>query len=151
DIVGLKLVTLYDDELPRAIELIADLLRAGQTFVQPLIYGESIWTAIKEATFFVREGSSAAEPDVYRACRERCVQLMRQDLVLPTLVDHLERRMKIVTQKQKRDYTYSSAHFVVNARYYSDNVAYPVHVEIQLRTALEDVWGEVNHALLYKA
>jgi ppGpp synthetase/RelA/SpoT-type nucleotidyltranferase len=151
DVVGLRIVTLYDEDLPEAVHLVADILRAGQTFVQPLTYGESIWPSIKEAKFFVRPGSSDSRPDVYRRCRQRCIDLMTEELAVPQVVDHFARRMQIVTEDRENDYTYSSAHFVVNARYYSENVAYPVYVEIQLRTALEDVWAEVNHALLYKA
>jgi ppGpp synthetase/RelA/SpoT-type nucleotidyltranferase len=151
DIVGLRIVALYDEDLPEAMQFVLDLLRAGQTFVQPLIYGESIWTSFKEAKFFVRPGSTAVRPDIYRLCRDRCIDLMTKELVLPQLVGQLAQRMQIIPEGQKNDYTYPSAHFVVNARYYSENIAYPVYVEIQLRTALEDVWAEVSHELLYKS
>jgi ppGpp synthetase/RelA/SpoT-type nucleotidyltranferase len=150
DLVGLRIVTLYDDDLLTAVDLIYDILRAAKAFTQPLISGEFVWTSIKEAKFFVREGSTDKNPDIYRRCIERYTQLITQDLISPLLVEHLKRRIDIVTAAEE-NYTYSSAHFIFDARYYSDRYTYVVPVEIQIRTALEDVWAEINHELLYKA
>lgn len=48
----------------------------------------------------------------------------------------------------KRGSGYQSVHFVVEAKLSSS--AEPVSCEVQLRTLLQDVWGELEHALSYK-
>jgi len=49
---------------------------------------------------------------------------------------------------EARDNGYQSIHFVGTYEDFDENVKYPF--EIQLRTLLQDVWGELEHKLAYK-
>ena len=66
----------------------------------------------------------------------------------PVLAICAQSNLKPKTDVSTRDTYYSSIHFVgwVDTRS-SEHTTEKVRVEIQIRSALEDVWGEIDHEL----
>jgi ppGpp synthetase/RelA/SpoT-type nucleotidyltranferase len=145
DIVGLRLVTLYDDELTSAVKHVVDLVKAGQQLTQPLFKPGLIWHGFFEARFFRR----SPEPgDIYLACHKALDEIISLDSSA-----HGAPAGPIAgrsTPEEPRPQRYSSAHMIFYAISYGKKWRLLVPVEFQIRTAVEDVWAEINHQLLYK-
>ncbi len=129
DIVGLRVVTLYRLD---AIKIIPELLRkifAGKADPNALF----IPNKIEEIVIYSTNPEGDAQGLVSR---------------LTTIFESFGLKDK-VSVEQKRS-NYSSIHMVVWCRGKYDAEYRLVPVEIQVRTALEDVWGEIDHGLKYK-
>ena len=51
---------------------------------------------------------------------------------------------------ERKDTRYSSVHFIVRGQVHLSSEIKIIPIEFQLRTVFEDVWGEVQHFLMYK-
>ena len=110
DIIGFRIVTLYDDELPLIVKHIVNLVKAGQTMAQPLFKRGLIWESFHGAYFYKR---SAEEGDVYRDCHKTLSDLINVDCSSDGIdpSSFLSKSIQLVRQPQP----YSSAHILFNA------------------------------------
>ena len=128
DIVGLRIVTLYRLD---ALEIIRALL-------------ETIEADRSASAAFV--AGSVSEVKIYSTNPTGDVQK------LPARLQELfhAQGLASVTSIAEKPSNYSSIHILLRGRgKYRDGYR-EVPVEIQVRTALEDVWGQIEHSLKYK-
>lgn len=140
DLVGFRIVTLYDDELIDAIDFILELIRAGQLLSDPLFCNCDVWEIFNEARFISR---SDCDRDAYRRCLEHLEERMYGE-------SRPASRSPKLIQETARETRYSSAHMIFSATSYIGNESLMIPVEFQFRTAAEDIWAELNHQLIYK-
>ncbi|CAN0517622.1 unnamed protein product, partial [Ectocarpus sp. 8 AP-2014] len=57
----------------------------------------------------------------------------------------------LIVKEPIKDDSYSSIHISTTAISYDLGIVKPVPMEIQIRTAIEDIWSEVSHTNKYKA
>jgi ppGpp synthetase/RelA/SpoT-type nucleotidyltranferase len=128
DLVGLRIVTLYRLDLIEVIEALFATIKADTSKSAP----------------FVAE--SISEITIYSTNPKGDVQGL-PELLLALFERHGYGQIARVAEKQSN---YSSIHILLRGRgKYRDSYR-EVPVEIQLRTALEDVWGQIEHSLKYK-
>ncbi|MGJ8629116.1 MAG: hypothetical protein ACSHXB_19315 [Sulfitobacter sp.] len=133
DLVGLRIVTLYEFQLPQAQKFILSLVSAGQTLPQPLFVGKSLETVLREAKYYAQD-----DHDEYQTCYNNLLgELPQEDAGMATI-------------EIASEHLYSSGHLIFDAVSHQDDYCLRVPVEFQIRTAVEDIWAEVNHKLLYK-
>jgi ppGpp synthetase/RelA/SpoT-type nucleotidyltranferase len=158
DLVGFRLVTLYDDDLVNgddgnlksaAMTYIIDLVKAGQQSSQPLfrtglIWGDDIFVRGK----FFRRPKPAT--DVYTRCNRWLRNHIHDECTALgfSSVEH-QRRCR-VTNPSAAEHEYSSGHLTFIAHAYTNEYRTEIPVEFQFRTVSEDLWSEINHKLLYK-
>jgi ppGpp synthetase/RelA/SpoT-type nucleotidyltranferase len=159
DLVGFRLVTLYDNELVEeqedrslksaAMSYIIDLIKAGQQSSQPLFGTGLIWNdnIFLRGKFFRRRNSKA---DVYKRCDDWLREKIRQDCLKlgESPAPHQARSHVKKPIEEAREY--SSGHLTFFALAYTPHYRIRVPVEFQFRTVIEDFWSEINHKLLYK-
>lgn len=209
DLVGFRIVTLYDDDIPTAIEHLFRLIRMGSSepirpertvsrpgqssvgqippadprerrgsdhgaievpLFQPLHDGAPTeWDVIREVIFFTRRPGSPE--DIYKFCYEKLLETLRRRFGEESdeYRRHIDKiRLRDVEKEAKAEAPetadedkeigdgYSSMHLILNAvsRVGMDSDGQPllvqVPIEVQVRTAAEDIWGEINHQLSYK-
>lgn len=157
DLVGFRIVTLYDDELIPAIEYVISLVRAGHQPKQPIFPSENIWESLRSAKFFLRNAHDIN--DRYLKCHDYLVGQIKPKSISRRI------RAKIEKREQLKEHEYSSAHLTFNAISYPSkkmadgrmqSIDYQSHppiiipVEFQIRVAHEDIWSEINHKFNYK-
>jgi ppGpp synthetase/RelA/SpoT-type nucleotidyltranferase len=147
DTVGFRVVTLYDADLPSAMQYILDMVFAGQNLSDPLFKPEFVWSSFVEALFIKRTRDKL---DPYADCLIR----LRERITPDYNRSHRRRELPAVLKKCREDIRdkdgYSSAHIIFNARGYVGDVIIEVPVEFQFRTAVEDIWAEIDHKFIYK-
>src|SRR5579862_2399289 len=212
DLVGFRIVTLYDDDIPTAIEHLFRLIRMGSSepirpegtlsrpdqssvvpappadprqrrgsdrgaievpLFQPL-HDEvpTEWDVIREVIFFTRRPGSPE--DIYKFCHETLLKTLENRFGQESdeYRRHIDKiKLRDVEKEAKAEAEdpdtadeekemgdgYSSMHLILNAvsRVGTDSDGQPllvqVPIEVQVRTAAEDIWGEINHQLSYKA
>lgn len=129
DLVGLRIVTLYRLD---ALEVLPILLeRIGTSSAEP----DSVFSrkGIEEIIVYSTNPEGDAQ-DLPNRVHSLCQALNLSD--------------KTSTKKTPQNYT--SIHIVVWCRGKYRGAYRDVPVEIQVRTAFEDVWGEIDHSLKYK-
>lgn len=156
DLVGFRIVTLYDDDIKRAIEHLLSFIRASSGFEEALFSPfepaeedkNDPWDFVREAIFFRRKQVEGVK-DIYEALHDdieaRFVERFGEQT---PLFNHHKKKLKL---RRPVAGDYSSAHFVLNARGKIRKTVVDIPVEVQIRTASEDIWGEINHRLYYKA
>jgi len=127
DIVGLRIVTLYRldalDIIPRLVDFMkGDTGKADALFVS----------------------SEIEEIKIYSTNPMGDAQALPQRLV--SLFDSLGYKAEIENVPSN----YTSIHMVTWCRGTYRDAYHKVPIEIQIRTALEDAWGEIDHKLKYK-
>jgi ppGpp synthetase/RelA/SpoT-type nucleotidyltranferase len=162
DVVGFRIVTLYDDDIRRAIEHLLSFIRASSGFQDALFSpfnapedGDSApdgsqdpWDFVREAIFFRRKHVEGVK-DVYELLYEDIEAQFTERFGARTLLfDHYKSKLKL---RRPVAGDYSSVHFVLNARGRIRKAVVDIPVEVQIRSASEDIWGEINHRLYYKA
>lgn len=155
DLVGYRIVTLYPTELKSAMDHVKSILLAGKSLREPLFMDGPLVHDFKEILFYGAESNS-----YYKECSEYVKKYLFEDGINwkkdnksttnPPLeeIDLLIERT-VGTPENKADY-YSSAHFIIYSISYIDSKRITIPIEVQVRTALEDIWSEVNHKQLYK-
>jgi len=149
DAVGFRIVTLYDQELITAIDYILDLVRAGQQLPEPLFERMFVWNIFREAKFIKR---SSSENDPYANCLRHISSLVEIDCD-NSASEAFEIKENIIRKclpEIRSDNRYSSGHVIFNALAHIEGYVIEIPVEFQVRTAVEDIWAEINHKFLYK-
>jgi ppGpp synthetase/RelA/SpoT-type nucleotidyltranferase len=174
DFAGFRIVTLNDDDLIKAIDYILAIIKAGQTVSDPIFAPGNVFSQFHDAKFSARtelpfDGALLVEKqtDIYYKCMRHFLDRLESESRLQeSLIDDADpeaatRKAEISATRnyvraectalpKKRD-RYSSAHLTFWALSYHQNFPIPIPVEFQIRTAIEDVWAEVSHKLLYKS
>jgi ppGpp synthetase/RelA/SpoT-type nucleotidyltranferase len=165
DYAGFRIVTLYDDQLLGAIDHIIDIVRAGQNLPEPLFAKGSIWDSFHDGVFNARTSGSfnPATPrenqkDIYYKCLaylfesvDKYYSEYKSTPDYPAASRSSDDVKSACVPRPRRGDRYSSAHLTFWANSYQDSATQQIPVEFQIRTAVEDVWGEINHKLLYKS
>jgi ppGpp synthetase/RelA/SpoT-type nucleotidyltranferase len=130
DIVGVRIVTLY---------------RLDVLAILPILLERINRESGKDETKLLLE-NPIEEIKIYS------VNLQGDAQNLATRVESIFKDMElgekcVIEQKQEN---YTSIHMVIWARAKWNGVFLDIPVEVQLRTALEDVWSEMDHQLKYK-
>ncbi|MEP5533689.1 hypothetical protein, partial [Ekhidna sp.] len=128
DVVGIRIITLFNSEILSAVNDILNLI-TGQTDLNP---NELLDCKIKEFLLITTQASiGLASPvqTMQRRFARRLVEVGISD------VD--------VTIETRREY--SSVHIVIEKNI--DELAVPI--EIQIRTVFEDTWAQIDHKLRY--
>jgi len=159
DIVGFRIVTLYDDELIPALDYIVSLVEAGHQPVQPMFPDRDVWSSLRQGKFFLRRDDPN---DRYRKCFDHVSGLIQKSKISKQLKIKYGQRLKVISYLSENQY--SSAHLTFNALSYpvkrlaeaessSGYVVQPpliIPIEFQIRAAHEDIWAEINHKFNYK-
>lgn len=152
DIVGIRLVTLYDDDLIPAFDTVLDLINLGMIGREPLFCGGNVFSALQEANLYDRQVAVVGETSLYMSFYQHI--LGRLEEYCPARgrkTREIHRKIRDnINYGQAADKQYSSAHFVFEATGYYKSVEIKMPIEVQIRTAAEDIWSEINHKLLYK-
>jgi ppGpp synthetase/RelA/SpoT-type nucleotidyltranferase len=144
DIVGLRLLTLFRNELPVLVRRFLDFVLLSHEGSTGIFSGSSLRDSVAEIKIYGL--NSRIDPNM--------------DLCVREFVDygfHLARNGETepddptAIQIDRKDSQYSSIHIVLWAKGPTGYEHDIVPVEVQLRTSLEDVWGEIDHRAVYKA
>lgn len=129
DIVGVRVVTLYRLDALDILPILLEKIEAGRHDITSVFTPQGIEEIIIYSTN--PEGDAQGLPHRVAA-----------------LCDSFDLKEK--TRIENTPQNYSSIHIVVwcRGKYRSEYKSIPV--EIQVRTAFEDVWGEIDHSLKYK-
>ncbi|KIT15560.1 hypothetical protein [Jannaschia aquimarina] len=140
DIVGLRLLTLYKAELPLLVARFLKFIEAGQMQELSIFPGTVLEDAIEEIKIY----TSAKEDDpivsmIIDQFNTKGVPVKAESDVLGVEVE-------------RKETEYSSIHIVVWCRNpINSRHDRRIPMEVQIRTSMEDVWGEIDHSLRYKA
>ena len=85
---------------------------------------------------------------MYQECYDYLVAELQKtfDPTSPTYLVHYRKLIPIEPDKE----TYSSAHMVIDVLNHFNGTPLKIPVEVQIRTASEDIWAEINHRFHYK-
>jgi ppGpp synthetase/RelA/SpoT-type nucleotidyltranferase len=146
DIVGYRLVVLYDDQLEAAFRLAIQVLRNCHSSEDPLVSDGELWGSIHEIKFFPR---SADSDDPYSILYR---DLLSKPEIVGKATGDLHTKIKLADPVGVPGSTssYSSMHIVVYTTSYSVGAPKLVPLELQIRTAVEDIWSEISHENEYK-
>lgn len=146
DIVGYRLVVLYDDQLRAAFKLAVQVLRNCHYSEDSLVTDPDLWKNIHEIKFFPR---SQNDDDPYTVMyRDLCSD---PTVIGPASGDweaKVKRADPVGAPGSKS--AYSSMHIIVYVASYSTGQPKLVPLELQIRTAVEDIWSEISHENEYK-
>lgn len=140
DIVGMRLLCLYAEDLPRVTKALISFVRFCQSPEIRLIDGDTLDEAIEELIIYKSSNTSRIYETVHRECGK-----------LP-LSEHNscdEKKIKFV-ENEKDGKSYSSIHLVIKCLSHSSGAPKVIPLEVQIRTVFEDTWGEIEHSLQYK-
>ena len=141
DVIGLRLLTLFRNELPILVRRFLNFVEWSQKDPFFLFHGNMISDCIEEIIIYPTSVNS--DPYVGLCIAEfASFGFFAKDDPrycggVPVFID-------------TKDSRYSSIHVVLFANGANVNVGEKVPVEVQLRTSIEDVWGEIDHRLRYK-
>ena len=140
DVVGVRLLCLYGEDLPNATRSLVNFIRFCQSPEIKLIAGESLDDAIKEIVVY----KSTRNARVYDTVHKYCAQLNLSK-------DPQTGKSKVSLVPHIGDEaSYSSIHFVCFGVSHASGTPKIVPIEFQVRTVFEDTWGEIDHGLEYK-
>jgi ppGpp synthetase/RelA/SpoT-type nucleotidyltranferase len=162
DYAGFRIITLSDNDLISAIDFVLKIIKAGQYIPDPVFEPGITFEAFHDATFNARterdyDGKKpvSQQNDIYYRCMRHLLDAVDDDISELDPQQALSVRNYITAHcqpKTKSQNRYSSAHLTFWAiSYHSPTLTIPIPVEFQIRTAIEDVWAEVSHKLLYKS
>jgi len=137
DIIGIRFLCIHSSELIDISRRITRLLPFLQSPPVQLVNGATLDQAIREVVVY----KTASSSEHY----DECLRFFEELPELPKTKVRLER----LDKRAKRHY--SSIHIVCEGRAYVHGIRVSIPIEIQIRTAFEDVWGEIQHRIEYKA
>ncbi|MEL6954394.1 MAG: hypothetical protein AAFN09_06585 [Pseudomonadota bacterium] len=140
DIVGMRLLCLYAEDLPRVTKALVSFVRFCQSPEIRLIAGDALDDAIDELIIYKSSNTSRIYEAVHRECK---------NLPLSQKNTKGEEKVKFV-EAESDGKSYSSIHFVVNCLSHASGAPNKIPLEVQIRTVFEDTWGEIEHSLQYK-
>lgn len=141
DIIGLRILSLFRNDLPILVRRFLYFIEWSQRDPFSLFYGTGLDESIEEIKIYPT--SDMTDPYVGLCIGEFATfgffekSDPRYAGGVPVIID-------------RKDSRYSSIHIVLWANGANTNVGERVPVEVQLRTSIEDVWGEIDHRLRYK-
>ncbi len=145
DIVGLRVLTLYRAELPVLVKHFLEFVTRAQGNPMHLFAGSDLRDTLNEIIVYRASGDGDITDDLVVKEFERFNLLCK--LVPPGAApDSISADVRIVRKQTE----YSSIHIVLSCVGVSKDSRFGIPLEVQLRTALEDVWGEIDHSLNYK-
>lgn len=134
DLVGVRIVTLYDADKPEALRLLLQLIQASSREAFGLFRPDPI----EEIKIY----------HVPAAGSEQSLEVVLATLTAFGYTQNAESKPPVqIEQKNSR---YSSIHIVAWCLGHGSKGARHIPVEFQIRNAFEDVWGEIDHSLKYK-
>lgn len=148
DFVGFRIVTLYDSDLPSAVDYVVNLLLAGQTLREPLFEPGLVLKSFYGAKFITRTKDD--KKDIYFRCAKQFEERIEKLCKEARKAKSAKLYQRLSEFEHRDDSEYSSAHIIFHAISYHQDFSIMIPVEFQLRTAVEDLWSEINHKLLYK-
>jgi len=141
DVVGLRILTLFRSELPFMLSQLMDFIQWSQRDPFALFFGNSLRDCIEEIKIYGVH--DPFDPNLAFYLEElRNYGFKRKDPGCVTA--------DVCVEVEQKESGYSSIHIVVWANGPQQSRGDRVPVEIQLRTSLEDAWGEMDHRLRYK-
>lgn len=133
DVLGLRILTLYRSDLPGLLQRFLKFVE--QASREPLdLFPSGIQDAVEEVILY-------GYPQQAPLCKALISQLRDVGLDLDG------KRYRYV----HKDNGYSSIHLCLHAQASTGEKVLRVPLEVQIRTVLEDAWGEVEHELVYKS
>lgn len=145
DIVGLRLLSLYRKELPLILDRFLSFVFFAQQDPFALFSGPKLIDTLHEVIIYrTSDDTDTALQHVISVFRNLKLSVE----IVPDGKDpnDVEADVKIV----KKPSEYSSIHLVLWCNGLIRDKQFPVPLEVQIRTALEDVWAEIDHMLKYK-
>jgi ppGpp synthetase/RelA/SpoT-type nucleotidyltranferase len=134
DVIGLRILTLYRSDLPGLLQRFLKFVDQARGEPLDLFPSGSIEEVIEEVIVY-------GYPQEEALCQALLSQLKRFGLAPDG------RRYRY----ERKDTGYSSIHLLLHAQASTGETVLSVPVEVQIRTVLEDAWGEVQHELIYKS
>jgi ppGpp synthetase/RelA/SpoT-type nucleotidyltranferase len=128
DVVGLRVITLYRLDALAIIPILVDLIQSGSD----------------ETSLF--KPNSLEEIIIYTTNPKGDAQSLASRL----MSWFTTRGLADIASVDDSPFNYTSIHLVAWGRGKYRDAYRDIPVEIQVRTAFEDVWGEIDHALKYK-
>jgi ppGpp synthetase/RelA/SpoT-type nucleotidyltranferase len=140
DIVGMRLLCLYAEDLPNATKALIRFIRFCQKPEIGLISGALLSNGIKEVIVYKSERNARVYDSIFKYCKQ----------ILGSQREGEEADKVFLEEHEGEEKSYSSIHFVCYGISYASGIAKEVPIEIQIRTIFEDTWGEIDHSLEYK-
>jgi ppGpp synthetase/RelA/SpoT-type nucleotidyltranferase len=134
DIIGFRLLTLFDDSLFDLFLELKEVIELGQKLTHPVFRRATLPGAFNDCCVFAQNDSN---DNPYVVCHGRIKQ-------------HFGLGDDALVRREIRKNGYSSIHIQLDGLLYRENHVHSIPVEFQLRTALEDTWAEISHQLQYK-
>lgn len=144
DIVGLRLLTLFRRDLPRLLTRFLTFIDAGLRSDLSLFVGQDIRDAVEEIIIY----TARKEED---EIDNRLLDVFQSRGLKVSYSEETDPKDELVVKVRRKKSQYSSIHIVI----WCENVVsnrrkHKIPMEVQIRTSLEDVWGEIEHKLGYK-
>lgn len=139
DIVGLRLLSLFKSDLPKLVRDFLSFVAWSQKPPFSLFYGANLKLCVAEIKIY-------ATSDLYDTTTGFIVEEF-EAYGFPTQSEPGAVHIEIFRKVSE----YSSVHVVLWANGPNQSMSDRVPVEVQIRTSLEDVWGEIDHRLRYKS
>ena len=139
DIVGLRLLTLYRRDLPKLVSHFLNFIEAGLRDDLSLFAGRELKNSVEEVIIYT---TAPVGDQVDNLIIDQFIS--RGFSVSNDGEDEGEETLEVrVERKQSR---YSSIHIILWCRnQISGEVKHRIPMEVQIRTSLEDAWGEIDH------
>ena len=138
DIVGLRILTVFSQDLLNATIDFLDFIEFCQSPGIDLFHGNSIDDAVQEIIVYKSKNNRAA----YDLVHSRLKQVR--------LGSKPGGRSKLESLDSSPEQPYSSIHIVCNCVSHYAKAPKIIPLEVQIRTVFEDAWNELDHPLRYK-
>jgi ppGpp synthetase/RelA/SpoT-type nucleotidyltranferase len=154
DIVGMRIVTLYDRDMAAALDFVFKIVDAGRN--QALFSGSTNWDSIRQ--FRIYKPGYPTEDNPYVKHERQILDCIAADIRKLRKNDPNRTKLQAYSKNFKAEQSrlinpnpdYASTHVLLDAYYPDRRVRLRVPIEIQIRTAAEDIWGQIDHQYLYK-
>jgi ppGpp synthetase/RelA/SpoT-type nucleotidyltranferase len=143
DIVGLRILTLYRSDLHLVLRSLLRFVSWAQREPFSLFAGETLADAVEEAIIY-----RPADPQDIET--QLVVQEFQNHGFVPSDYTVSHDPVDIPLQVLHKRSEYTSIHLVLWCTGVTRDARFRVPLEVQLRTSLEDMWGEIEHRLHYK-
>lgn len=143
DIVGLRLISLFKDDIPLLLRSFMGFVADFRSIRDPIFKGDDFHGVFKEIIIYGEEGhNDSSDPKV----KEELNRLGFKEVD----ADEYQDGMKGVFRVVQKSSEYSSIHLVLSCNRFQ-TTGQEIPLEVQIRSVLEDAWGEIEHKLGYKA
>lgn len=145
DIVGLRLLTLYRRDLPKLVSQFLSFVEAGLRDDFSLFAGDELHSAIEEVIVY----TTALDGDPVDSLL--IDQFISRGIPAKPENGNEDKPEGLRVKILRKESQYSSIHIILWCRnLISGQHKHRIPMEVQIRTSLEDVWGEIDHGLSYK-